>query len=98
MQITAHDVLTAAVALIGLVTTLLQRHRAKQAGWMADVASAIALVEKYAGGQPEASLEEEAVRLIHERWPRVPEAIVRLAIREACRRRKLAASEAGLRE
>lgn len=84
-------------ALVGLAGTIWQGRAARTARFAAEVAAAIGLVEKYLSGQPEAVLETEALALIRTRFPAVPESIIRAAIREACRRRKLRAAGEGLR-
>lgn len=53
---------------------------------------AIGFAEKYYHGADNAALEDEAVRYARAHWPQVPEVLVRLAIRELCRRRKARAA------
>jgi hypothetical protein len=51
-------------------------------------AEAVAFAEKYYGGASDETLEREALRYVAQYWPAVPAPLVRLAVREVCRRRK----------
>lgn len=51
-------------------------------------AEAVAFAEKYHWGAANDTLEQEAVRYFEAYWPAVPGALVRVLVRELCRRRK----------
>jgi len=51
-------------------------------------AEAVAFAEKFYLGEKEQVLEAQALRYVSTYWPRAPHALVVLAIREICRRRK----------
>lgn len=72
---------------------------------LADAADyVIGLVEKYRAGADEPALEDYAVAALFDLFPglvkrkRLTEFAVRFAVRDACRRRREAAEQAGLRE
>lgn len=58
---------------------------------MLHAAEAVAFAEKYYWGASNEVLEREAVRYFEQYWPSVPGTLVRLFIRELCRRRKVRA-------
>lgn len=54
-------------------------------------AEAVAFAEKYYWGASDETLEREALRYFEQFWPSVPAPLVRAAVREICRRRKIRA-------
>lgn len=67
------------------VWSLMRRNRE---ALLLHAAEAVAFVEKFYWGASEETLEREALRYFEEFWPKVPAAVVKLLVREVCRRRK----------
>ena len=98
MDFSGEQVTAIVLAILGLVSTLLQRRKTTAARQEGVAARAVAAVDKYLDGkQPADILEDEAVRIVARTLPALSEETVRGLIRDACRRRKVAAADAGIR-
>lgn len=65
--------------------------RANRQDLLLVAAEAVAFAEKYYWGAANETLEAEAVSWVEQHYPKIPSALVRSAVRELCRRRKVKA-------
>ncbi len=77
------------VAAVVAAASWAWRNRQRMLIWAGE---AVSFAEKFYHGVDNTILEDEAVRYFHAQWPQVPEVLVRLAVRELCRRRKAGAA------